>query len=102
MVSELEVLALLAGGLTNREIGTELFISNKTASVHASRILGKLSVPNRAAAATFAQRPAVVPRTCVAESASLHRETAAMLRPPGCAASQRRSACSSEWMRWGT
>ena len=58
---ELDVLALLAGGLTNREIGAELFISNKTASVHVSRILGKLSVPNRAAAAAFAQRLGVAP-----------------------------------------
>jgi DNA-binding CsgD family transcriptional regulator len=58
---ELEVLALLANGLTNREIGAELFISNKTASVHVSRILSKLSVPNRAAAAAAAQRLRVVP-----------------------------------------
>ena len=63
LVSELEVLALLAGGLTNREISTELFISNKTASVHVSRNLGKLSVPNRAAAGAFAQRLGVVPQT---------------------------------------
>ncbi len=49
-----EVLALLADGLTNREIGAELFISSKTVSVHVSRILGKLSVPNRAAAAAAA------------------------------------------------
>jgi ATP/maltotriose-dependent transcriptional regulator MalT len=49
-----EVLALLADGLTNREIGAELFISNKTASVHVSRILSKLSVSNRAAAAAAA------------------------------------------------
>jgi DNA-binding CsgD family transcriptional regulator len=48
---ELEVLALLADGLTNRDIAAELFISHKTASVHVSRILSKLSVPNRAAAA---------------------------------------------------
>jgi DNA-binding CsgD family transcriptional regulator len=48
---EIDVLGLLAGGLTNREIGAELFISDKTASVHVSRILTKLSVPNRAAAA---------------------------------------------------
>lgn len=53
---ELEVLALLAHGLTNREIAAELFITSKTASVHVSRILGKLSVPNRAAAAAAAQR----------------------------------------------
>lgn len=52
---ELEVLALLADGMTNREIAAELFISHKTASVHVSRILAKLSVPNRAAAAAAAQ-----------------------------------------------
>ncbi|MCL2420022.1 MAG: LuxR C-terminal-related transcriptional regulator, partial [Conexibacteraceae bacterium] len=51
---EQDVLPLLAGGLTNREIGAELFISDKTASVHVSRILTKLSVPNRAAAAAAA------------------------------------------------
>jgi DNA-binding CsgD family transcriptional regulator len=58
---EFEVLALLASGLTNREIGAELFISNKTASVHVSRILSKLSVPNRAAAAAVAHRMGVAP-----------------------------------------
>ncbi|MBV9338124.1 MAG: AAA family ATPase [Solirubrobacterales bacterium] len=58
---ELEVLALLAGGLTNREIATQLFISNKTASVHVSRILTKLSVPNRAAAAAAAHHLAIPP-----------------------------------------
>jgi DNA-binding CsgD family transcriptional regulator len=52
---EIEVLALLADGLNNREIGAELFISGKTASVHVSRILTKLSVPNRTAAAAAAQ-----------------------------------------------
>ena len=52
---EIEVLGLLADGLTNREIGATLFISNKTASVHVSRILTKLSVPTRAAAAAAAQ-----------------------------------------------
>jgi len=48
------VLALLAAGMTNREIAAELFISEKTASVHVSRILAKLSVPNRTAAAAAA------------------------------------------------
>ncbi len=53
---EVEVLALVGDGLTNREIAAQLFISDKTASVHVSRILAKLSVPNRAAAAATAQR----------------------------------------------
>ena len=51
---EIEVLTLLADGLTNRAIAAELFISSKTVSVHVSRILGKLAVPNRAAAAAAA------------------------------------------------
>jgi DNA-binding NarL/FixJ family response regulator len=53
---EAEVLALLADGRTNREIGEELFISQKTASVHVSRILGKLEVRSRVEAATTAHR----------------------------------------------
>ena len=52
---ELEVLALLGKGMTNREIAATLIISDKTASVHVSRILAKLSVPNRASAAVLAQ-----------------------------------------------
>jgi DNA-binding CsgD family transcriptional regulator/tetratricopeptide (TPR) repeat protein len=53
---EQEVLALLAGGLTNREIGETLFISEKTASVHVSNILGKLGVGGRGAAVAMAVR----------------------------------------------
>ena len=41
---ELEVLRLIAAGRSNRETGTELFISPKTASVHVSNILSKLGV----------------------------------------------------------
>ncbi|HUA44859.1 MAG TPA: AAA family ATPase [Solirubrobacteraceae bacterium] len=58
---EIEVLALLADGLTNREIGAELYISDKTASVHVSRILTKLSVANRAAAAAAAHHLGITP-----------------------------------------
>jgi DNA-binding NarL/FixJ family response regulator len=53
---EAEVLALVAGGRTNRQIGEELFVSNKTASVHVSNILRKLGVTSRADAAAIAQR----------------------------------------------
>ena len=53
---ELEVLSLLGEGMTNREIAAALVISDKTASVHVSRILAKLSVANRASAAVLAQR----------------------------------------------
>jgi ATP/maltotriose-dependent transcriptional regulator MalT len=51
---ERQVLVLLAEGRTNREIGETLFMSEKTASVHVSRIVSKLGVANRAAAAGIA------------------------------------------------
>jgi DNA-binding NarL/FixJ family response regulator len=53
---EAEVLTLLAEGRTNRQIGQELFITEKTASVHVSRILTKLGVSNRGEAAAAAHR----------------------------------------------
>ena len=53
---EVEVLRLVADGLTNGQIGTRLFMSPKTASVHVSHILAKLGVANRTEAATVARR----------------------------------------------
>jgi ATP/maltotriose-dependent transcriptional regulator MalT len=53
---EVQVLGLVAEGLTNRQIAERLFISERTASVHVSHILGKLSVANRAEAAVAAHR----------------------------------------------
>jgi len=46
--------------MTNREIGERLFMSEKTASVHVSRILAKLDVRGRVEAATMAQRLGIV------------------------------------------
>jgi DNA-binding NarL/FixJ family response regulator len=51
---ELEVLALVARGRSNGQIGAELFISTKTASTHVSNIIRKLGVTNRVEAATDA------------------------------------------------
>jgi DNA-binding NarL/FixJ family response regulator len=53
---ERQVLALLADGRTNREIGTALYMAEKTASVHVSRILSKLDVRSRTEAAAVAHR----------------------------------------------
>jgi len=53
---ELEVLLLVAEGRTNRAIGETLFMSEKTASVHVSRILAKLGVGGRVEAAAVAHR----------------------------------------------
>ena len=43
-------------GRTNRQIAQTLYITDKTASVHVSRILAKLGVANRAEAAAVAHR----------------------------------------------
>jgi len=53
---ERQVLALVAEGATNRQIGTALFMAEKTASVHVSRILAKLGVRSRTQAAAVAHR----------------------------------------------
>jgi DNA-binding NarL/FixJ family response regulator len=53
---EREVLALVADGYTNRRIADTLFISESTAGVHVSNILGKLGVATRTEAATMATR----------------------------------------------
>jgi len=53
---EREVLDLVAGGATNRQIAERLFISENTAGVHVSNILGKLDASSRTEAAAIAVR----------------------------------------------
>lgn len=58
---ELEVLGLLAAGLTNAAIAERLYISPKTAEHHVGRVLSKLGLRRRAEAAALAVRLGVVP-----------------------------------------
>lgn len=51
---EMQVLALIAEGKTNREIATDLFLSEGTVRNYVSSILSKLGVSNRAEAAAYA------------------------------------------------
>lgn len=53
---ELDVLRLVAEGLSNGQIGARLYISTKTVSVHVSNILAKLGVSSRTEAAAVAHR----------------------------------------------
>jgi len=59
---ELEVLKLIAEGLSNAEISDRLFISEKTTKSHVSNILGKLHLADRTQAAVYAWREGVVRR----------------------------------------
>jgi DNA-binding NarL/FixJ family response regulator len=53
---EREVLQFVAEGLTNREIGVQIHISEKTVKNHMTNILQKLHVRSRVEAALLAQR----------------------------------------------
>jgi DNA-binding CsgD family transcriptional regulator len=57
---EVDVLELLAVGMTDRDIGARLFITEKTASHHVSHILTKLTVARRGEAAAVAHRLGVI------------------------------------------
>ena len=57
---EVEVLRLISGGKTDREIGEELFISIKTVGNHVGNILSKTNAANRTEAATFANQHGLV------------------------------------------
>ncbi len=59
---ELEVLKLIAEGLSNTEISRRLFISEKTTKSHVSNILSKLHLADRTQAAVYAWRQGVVRR----------------------------------------
>lgn len=53
---EVQVLALVARGLSNQEIADKLFIGERTVRTHISNILGKLHLANRTQAALYAHR----------------------------------------------
>jgi len=59
---EVEVLALICTGKSNREIAEELFISLSTVAHHVGNILNKTGVANRAEAATYAARHELAPK----------------------------------------
>lgn len=57
---ELEVLALLAQGMPNKEIATHLVISERTAKFHVSSIMGKLGATNRTEAVALAAQKGLI------------------------------------------
>jgi NarL family two-component system response regulator LiaR len=59
---ELEILKLVADGLSNQEIATHLFISQNTVKGHVSNILSKLHLADRTQAAVYAWKEGIVRR----------------------------------------
>ncbi len=58
---ELEILALLAEGLSNREIAERLFVSENTVKTHASRVFGKLGARRRTQAVQIGREWRLIP-----------------------------------------
>ncbi|MFE6740418.1 response regulator [Streptomyces tubercidicus] len=58
---EREILGLIGSGLTNRQIGKRLYLSEKTVKNHISRLLAKLGVERRIQAAVLATQAASAP-----------------------------------------
>ena len=53
---ELEILKLVGQGLTNKEIGKQIYISDRTVQAHLSNIFSKLAVGSRTEAVMYAVR----------------------------------------------
>lgn len=58
---ELEILGLIAGGLSNREIAEQLFVSENTVKTHTSRLLDKLGAKRRTQAVQIGKASRLIP-----------------------------------------
>jgi NarL family two-component system response regulator LiaR len=58
---ELEILELIAGGLSNREIAEKLFVSENTVKTHSSRLFDKLSAKRRTQAVQLGKELGLIP-----------------------------------------
>ena len=58
---ELEILELIAKGLSNREIAETLFVSENTVKTHSSRVFGKLNAKRRTQAVQIGKELGLIP-----------------------------------------
>src|SRR4029077_11637505 len=77
-----EVIALLAGGLSNREIAERLFISERTAEGHVEQIRLKLELRSRTQIANWAHANGVGPDGAAAPDALRHEQQLAPIGEP--------------------
>lgn len=61
---EIDILKLVAEGLTNKEISEQLVISENTVKIHLRNILEKLQLKNRIQAAVYAVRQGMIDKDC--------------------------------------
>jgi len=64
---ELEILQLIAEGLTDKRIAEELSISNKTASTHRKHMLKKMNVKNTAGVVIYALKNGIIKESDILE-----------------------------------
>jgi NarL family two-component system response regulator LiaR len=58
---EMEILEAMAAGLSNREIGEHLFVSENTVKTHAARLFDKLAAQRRTQAVQRAKEAGIIP-----------------------------------------
>lgn len=58
---ELEILSLIAGGLSNREIAEKLFVSENTVKTHSSRLFDKMNAKRRTQAVQIGKEFSLIP-----------------------------------------
>ena len=58
---ELEILELIASGMSNREIGEKLFVTENTVKTHSSRLFDKLGAKRRTQAVQLGKEPGLIP-----------------------------------------
>jgi len=61
LLRELEILGLIAAGLSNREIADRLFVSENTVKTHSSRLFDKLGAKRRTQAVQIGKSARLIP-----------------------------------------
>ena len=80
---EIEVAKLVAGGMTNREVGERLFISDRTAEGHLEKIRNKLGVRSRTEVAAWVAEQGLMEKKEGAQARATSKQVRARTRTTG-------------------